>query len=159
MGSAAMFLAPFPPTQPPSSPAGMDVDDASFLPRARAIFESYAARDEDIRGAVAAVKDARAYVACPHTGAGLHACTKYLSVTGAVGTPLVCMATAHPGKFGDSVEDVVGKDGAPMQPFVPDCLRSVLAAPKRCLHAAGTVDAIRAIVDTTPLANTTTVTH
>ena len=94
-------------------------------------------------------KSSRQYVPCPHTGAGLHAAVHYLSTRTPPSTspvPVVAMATAHPGKFGDTVTDVVGSDGKPLEPLVPDCLRAVLSAPKRCLSAANSVDAVRDIV-------------
>jgi threonine synthase len=132
------------------SVSGADVDDPDFLPRARRVFTSFAAGDAAISVAVSHFKSTRQYVPCPHTGAGLHAALQHMADAGTVSAsePIIAMATAHPGKFGDTVVDVLGHDGKPMEPIVPDCLRHVLTAPKRCLACGNSVDAVRDIVST-----------
>ncbi len=132
--------------------AGADAADPTFLPRARELFTSFAARDETIRDTVAAFIESAQYVLCPHSAAGVAAGVQYLRETrgsGGDGTalPLVCMATAHPGKFGDKVVVPLGRDGSPLPPALPQCLANILELPTRCASAPNSAAAVRSIVE------------
>ena len=127
--------------------AGMDARDPSFLPRAREVFVSSAADDAAITATVAAYERSRRYVLCPHTAAGVYGALH----AGTPGVPIVSMATAHPGKFGDTVETRVDASGAPLAPAVPECLAGLLHLPRRCAHLPNDPAAVAAFIDAAPL--------
>ncbi len=78
------------------------------------------------------------YVLDPHTavgvGAGLH------FVDGDV--PMVCLATAHPAKFGDAVRQAIGKD-----PDLPPSVVGLEDRESRCQILDAKVDQIKAFVE------------
>ncbi|MDY0189650.1 MAG: threonine synthase [Desulfuromonas sp.] len=63
------------------------------------------------------------YILDPHTAVGVKA-GKELSDPD---IPLVCLATAHPAKFGEAVLQAIGS-----QPPVPDSLKDIEQRPRRC---------------------------
>jgi threonine synthase len=63
------------------------------------------------------------YVLDPHTAIGVQAAQQYKTV----GVPMVCLATAHPAKFGKVVEDAIGTP-----PLTPDSLIGIIDKPSRC---------------------------
>ncbi|PLX80245.1 MAG: threonine synthase [Desulfuromonas sp.] len=70
------------------------------------------------------------YVLDPHTAVGVHA-AQTLDLSG---VPVVCLATAHPAKFADAVNQAIGQN-----PQRPACLEGLEQRSKRCeLIAADT---------------------
>ncbi|MCP4338283.1 MAG: threonine synthase [Desulfobulbaceae bacterium] len=63
------------------------------------------------------------YVLDPHTAIGVQAAQQHKTV----GVPMVCLATAHPAKFGKVVEDAIG-----IPPLTPDSLIGIIDKPSRC---------------------------
>jgi threonine synthase len=63
------------------------------------------------------------YILDPHTAIGVQAARQYKTV----GVPMVCLATAHPAKFGKVVEDAIG-----IPPLTPDSLIGIIDKPSRC---------------------------
>jgi threonine synthase len=63
------------------------------------------------------------YILDPHTAVGVKAARKFKTV----GVPMICLATAHPAKFGDTVAAAIGKP-----PQVPESLAGILDKPSRC---------------------------
>ncbi len=82
---------------------GFDIP-APALAKLRETFASAAVSDAETK---AMMKEAHAggYLACPHTAVALHAQTK---LTEPFETPLVTLATAHPAKFPETVQDATG---------------------------------------------------
>ncbi|HEY8545083.1 MAG TPA: threonine synthase [Acidimicrobiales bacterium] len=76
------------------------------------------------------------YLADPHTAVGIAAAR----AVGAVGgdRPVVAMATAHPAKFPDAVEQATG-----VRPPLPDHLADLLARPERYEVLPADLDALR----------------
>jgi threonine synthase len=64
------------------------------------------------------------YILDPHTAVGVKAAQKFKTV----GVPMVCLATAHPAKFGEVVERAIGR-----QPDIPESLAGITTKPARCL--------------------------
>jgi threonine synthase len=63
------------------------------------------------------------YLLDPHTAVGVRGALDLLPPE----TPRICLATAHPAKFGDSVEEAVGKPAEE-----PDSIRALHGLPTRC---------------------------
>jgi threonine synthase len=81
---------------------------------------------------------ATGYLLDPHTAVGVKA-ARQLS-DGMV--PMICLATAHPAKFGDAVQQAIGQ-----QPPVPASLQGIEDRPKRCQVVAADSATIKAFVE------------
>ncbi len=83
---------------------GFDVP-GNALEALRADFAAVTVSDDETRASMRNIWTSEHYLACPHTAVGLFAPAK---LDAPVGLPLVTLATAHPAKFPETVEDVVG---------------------------------------------------
>jgi threonine synthase len=99
----------------------------SFAAEERAqIAEDFAAMTVDTEQTLATIRDfhaATGYVLDPHTAVGVRA-GRELSGGEA---PVVCLATAHPAKFGDAVRGATGVD-----PQTPPSLAGIESRERRC---------------------------
>ncbi|ALC16829.1 L-threonine synthase [Desulfuromonas soudanensis] len=77
------------------------------------------------------------YVLDPHTAVGVHAGQALCGGD----FPVVCLATAHPAKFGDAVQQAIGCD-----PERPESLLGIEEKEKRCEIIAADTEAIKAFV-------------
>jgi threonine synthase len=75
----------------------------------------------------------------PHTAVGLGAAR---SAGSAPGDPLIALATAHPAKFPDAVEQATG-----VRPDLPEHLADLLERPERCASLPNDLDAVRSFVE------------
>ena len=95
----------------------MDVGAPSNFERLHALSGGDALREGDIWGTSVSdevtktrlreVYETYGYTACPHTAVGLEAVARYRKATGDE-TPVIVLATAHPAKFVDTVEEALG---------------------------------------------------
>ena len=74
------------------------------------------------------------YVLDPHTAVGVRA-AKQLTTDD---SPVVCLATAHPAKFGDAVQAAIGK-----LPEAPASLKGIESREKRCEVIAADITAVK----------------
>ena len=79
------------------------------------------------------------YLVDPHTAVGIDVATRFLDKE----EPMICLATAHPAKFGESVLQAIGKDVA-SHPFI-DGLKGL---PTRCEVLPASVDVVREYIET-----------
>ena len=94
----------------------------------------------DDRATLAEIADLRhrtGYLADPHTAVGIGAARACRAGTDP-DVPVVCMATAHPAKFPDAVEQATG-----VRPPLPDHLADLFDLPERYDVLAADVDAVR----------------
>lgn len=77
------------------------------------------------------------YVLDPHTAIGVTAALQCRTR----GVPMICLATAHPAKFGAVVEDAIG-----FPPVVPDCLVGIADRTSRCEVMAADLQHIKDFV-------------
>jgi threonine synthase len=83
------------------------------------------------------------YLADPHTAVGIGAARRCRAgAADAIERPVVCMATAHPAKFPDAVEQATG-----VRPALPDHLADLFERPEHYDVLPADVDAIRAHVE------------
>ena len=63
----------------------------------------------------------------PHTAVGVHVARRYVED----GTPTICLATAHPAKFGETIQQAIGHDVAhhPLLDALRDCRTRVEVLP------------------------------
>ncbi|MEO1076967.1 MAG: threonine synthase [Bacteroidota bacterium] len=85
--------------------------------------------------------EATGYLACPHTAVGLEAVLRYRAETGDT-TPTVVLATAHPAKFPEVVQQALPLLPAPTAP----ALEALLDAPKAVHPLDATSAALRAVL-------------
>ncbi len=78
------------------------------------------------------------YLADPHTAVGLAVATRHMDEA----IPMICLATAHPAKFGETIRQALGDDAAARHPII-DRLGSLAA---RCDVLPASVAALREYV-------------
>lgn len=122
----------------------MDVGAPSNLERLRHRFADPAGAasadwvdDDTIRSTIRATFRASGAIVCPHTACGL-AVRERLRAAGAAGDWIVA-ATAHPAKFAETVEPLVGREVP-----VPATLAELLARPAHAVPLAATLPALAA---------------
>jgi threonine synthase len=109
----------------PTHSSAMDVGDPSNLERIRWLYREDLRRlgedvtavslDDDVtRACIASVFARTGYVLDPHTAVGYAA---HEAVEAEPGTPTVVLATAHPAKFPEVVEEAIGR-GVPVPPGI-----------------------------------------
>ena len=134
----------------PTMSNAMDVGQPSNLERVRWMFrdelqalrfhvEASAHRDAEVRDAMQTLDRACGYVADPHTAVG------YLGArvhrTRHPGDHVMVLSTAHPAKFGDIVEEVLGRQ-VPM----PEALATAMKQPRLVTHMMPRLDALRPLL-------------
>jgi len=80
------------------------------------------------------------YLLDPHTAVGVCAAHELVSV----GTPVICLATAHPAKFGDAVVEAIGE-----QVPVPPAIAQLEGLPTRCERMQADIEHVRNFIVTT----------
>ena len=106
--------------------------------RVRADFSSRSVSEEET---IATIRDFHArhgYVLDPHSAVGVCAglaCRQE-------GVPMVCLATAHPAKFGDAVRRAIGRE-----PELPASLASLAGKESRCQVIDARVEAVKSFVE------------
>jgi threonine synthase len=130
----------------PTLASAMDVGNPSNMERLNALYRdvdglrhglrAFAVSDDEIRSTIRADAESLGRVWCPHTAAAAHV---YRRVSrDRPGDHWVIVATAHPAKFDDVVEPLIGR-----QVPVPAALERLLDLPRREEDLAPTLDALR----------------
>lgn len=102
----------------------------------RGVLRAEAVDDDAIRAAILRTRDQRGYVACPHTACAAEVLDR-LRARGETGDWAV-VATAHPAKFAEVVEPLIGEE-VPL----PPALRAMLERPSHAQALADDADALR----------------
>jgi threonine synthase len=102
----------------------------SRLNQVRADFDATAVSDADTLEQMRTTFTGSGYILCPHTATGVWAAR--------VRGNAVCLATAHPAKFNESVRAAIGQD-AP----APEALRGLMDKATRCTELDATTEAVR----------------
>lgn len=109
--------------------------DAEAMAEVRALFAGARFDDEATLGEIRRVHDATGRLIDPHTAVGLAAARARRRDRD---VPMVVMATAHPAKFPDAVEQATG-----VRPPLPDRLADLLERPERYHRLPDDLDAVR----------------
>jgi threonine synthase len=99
------------------------IDLTDFKDQIQRNFTAEAVTEEEVTDTIALFYKEHGYIMDPHTAVGVHCAMKYVQK----GVPICCLATAHPGKFGDTVEAAIGK---PLD--LPDSIRNIMDKESRC---------------------------
>jgi threonine synthase len=102
----------------------------------RATLRADAVSDDQIRAAIVRTRDERGHVVCPHTACAADVLDR-LRARGEPGD-WAAVATAHPAKFPEVVEPLLGQPVA-----LPPALAAMLARPSLAEPLAGDADALR----------------
>jgi threonine synthase len=81
------------------------------------------------------VHEQHGYLLDPHTAAGVYVAGQYNELE----EPVICLATAHPAKFPDAIEDATGRDDLAHHP----ALDTLEQAPTRCEVIANSPNAVK----------------
>jgi len=100
-------------------------------------FSAMTVNTEQTLGTIRDFHAATDYVLDPHTAVGVHAGREL----GGGEAPVVCLATAHPAKFGDAVRRATGTD-----PQAPPSLAGIETRERRCEEIAADTEAIKKYV-------------
>jgi threonine synthase len=114
---------------------GLHFDQAAMA-RIHADFKGRKVSEAEVIATIRAFYEETGYCLDPHTAVGVKA---GLELKGE--RPMVCLATAHPGKFGAAVTRAIGE-----QPLPPS-LAALHGLPTRCEILPAEVQAIREFVD------------
>ncbi len=99
------------------------IDLAGHQDQIRRDFVATAVNGSEVTETIAAFYRDHDYILDPHTAVGVKAAQKFKTV----GVPMICLATAHPAKFGDTVAAAIGRP-----PEVPESLAGIIDKPSRC---------------------------
>ncbi|MCB1852205.1 MAG: threonine synthase, partial [Gammaproteobacteria bacterium] len=100
------------------------------LSEVTALFHAEAVSEEETLEQIAASYREHGYILDPHTAVGVRAASRF------PGT--VCLATAHPAKFGEAVKRAIGCEASP-----PPSLQGLLERETRCQILAADVGVIK----------------
>jgi threonine synthase len=127
--------------------SAMDVGNPSNMERLRHLYPEWrpmteavgavSVSDDEIRARIRADHRALGQVWCPHTATAAEAYARLAPARRAAG-PWLLVATAHPAKFPETVEPLIGATVP-----VPPALARLLELPRRVRHAPATLDAVR----------------
>ena len=121
----------------------MEVSEADWQ-KATALFGAYRLDDNETLAAIAGLYAKSGYLACPHSVIGIEAARAQVRA----GTPVVAMATAHPAKFPDAIEQAVG-----FRPPLPAHLADLYERNEAYTRVPAELSAIEAEVRATVLRN------
>ena len=99
------------------------IDLSGHQDQIRRDFAATAVSGSEVIETIASFHREHDYILDPHTAVGVKAAQKFKTI----GVPMVCLATAPPAKFGETVAAAIGKP-----PQVPEALAGILDKPSRC---------------------------
>ena len=99
------------------------LDLTDFQDHIQRDFIAERATEEEVSATIADFYGKYGYILDPHTAVGVHCALKHEEK----GIPICCLATAHPAKFGDTVESAIG---IPLE--MPKGLAALMEKESRC---------------------------
>ena len=117
---------------------------AGGLANLRAQFSSGSCTESETLAMIGATRDRAGVVVCPHTAVGLKVAGE---MAGPPDIPVVALATAHPAKFPDAVEQACG-----IRPVLPHRMSDIDSRPERICRVPNDLEAVkRAIIERSSL--------
>ena len=83
------------------------------------------------------IRDETGEILCPHSAVGVKVAREHLRA----GVPMITLATAHPAKFPDAVEQAVG-----IRPALPPHMAGLFDRPERQTRIENDVDALKSLI-------------
>jgi threonine synthase len=106
------------------------------LAQVQAVFDAVAVSDGETLAQIRDTYSSSGYVLDPHTAVGVWAARRYPGA--------VCLATAHPAKFGDAVREAIGRE-----PEMPPALQGLMGRETRCALLEAQVPAVQSYLEQT----------
>ncbi len=107
------------------------------LKRVRDEFSACTVSEKETLATIASFKEKTGYLLDPHTAVGVRAAIKTITDK----SPVVCLATAHPAKFGEAVVKATGTS-----PPLPPNLNGIQNLPTRCKVMAANLDTVKQFI-------------
>lgn len=107
------------------------------ISRVQQVFGSVSVDRSKTLETIARFKEETGYLLDPHTAVGVRAAQELYGDQ----TDVVCLATAHPAKFGEAVQEAIGEP-AP----VPPAIAALEGLPTRCVQMAADAELVRRFV-------------
>ncbi len=118
----------------------MPVPDEAWR-RARTLFHPFRLDDPGTLAEIRRLHASTGYLADPHTAVGIAAARAHPA---GAGVPTIAMATAHPAKFPDAIEQAIG-----VRPPLPPRLADLYVRPEKYARAPNDLAAVEALVRAT----------
>ncbi len=99
------------------------LDLSNYLDTIKRDFDAIAATEDDVLATISSFKKDHGYTLDPHTAIGVFAAKQKQQRN----IPVICLSTAHPAKFADTVEKATGAAPAP-----PPSIADILERESRC---------------------------
>lgn len=99
------------------------IDLSEYQDKVRRDFSAYAVNEEQVAQTISSFYQEFNYVLDPHTAVGVKAAQEHQSP----GIPMICLATAHPAKFGEVVATAIGR-----APEIPAAIAALADREARC---------------------------
>jgi threonine synthase len=97
--------------------------------------------DDDVRATIRQVFETRGYLLDPHSAIGYSGLKEQMGQVGRVGQVGIFLATAHPAKFAEIVEPIIGRAVEKPAP-----LAEALARPRYIIRIDASLDAVRGLL-------------
>lgn len=104
-------------------------------------FVAISASEEAVAEAIRRCADRSGYMLDPHTACAEHAADVVIKQGHDPSTPIVLLATAHPAKFPDAMEQITGS-----RPALPERLGGLMSAPERLHPVANRLEQVKEAV-------------
>ncbi|WP_022707716.1 threonine synthase [Paracoccus zeaxanthinifaciens] len=93
--------------------------------------------EEETTAQIRATRDATGEILCPHSAIGVAVAERNIEP----GVPMVTLATAHPAKFPDAVENAIGE-----RPGLPPHMAGLFDLPERVTRVENDVEALKSLI-------------
>ena len=100
-------------------------------------FTSGRASEAETLDMIRTIRDETGEILCPHSAVGVKVAREHLRA----GVPMITLATAHPAKFPDAVEQAVG-----IRPALPPHMAGLFDRPERQTRIENDVDALKSLI-------------
>lgn len=102
------------------------------------IYKSGRASEDETKATITSALKATGELLCPHSAIGVKVADEQRDTA----TPMITLATAHPAKFPDAVEEATG-----MRPDLPPCMADLFDRPERLTRVANDLEALKAHIN------------
>ncbi len=107
--------------------------------RLRDLYASGRASEEETLATIARIARSTGEVLCPHSAVGVHVAEAHLAESAA---PMITLATAHPAKFPDAVEQASGK-----RPILPERMAGLHNRAERVTRLPNNLTDVQSVID------------
>ena len=110
----------------------------NYLAHIKRDFVASAISEDEVQDTIARYYEQHHYILDPHTAVGVKAAEQHRDQ----GVPMVCLATAHPAKFGATVARAIGRP-----PELPSSLAELEGKPSRCEVMDCSIEALKSYLE------------